>query len=88
MGTGAFVAKSHVQRFLAATSELGYPRDEVAHTDNSFATFLNNPPYVMSGPLSQLPQPYGHSDGAGIARNKAFIVRGPPLTQPRPPMLI
>jgi hypothetical protein len=74
MGTGAFTAKSHVLRFLSAVGEMGYPRDEVGHTDNSFATFLNNAPYVMAGPLSQLPQPFGHSDGAGFARNKAFIV--------------
>lgn len=74
MGTGAFTAKSHVQRFLGAVSKLGYPRDELGHADNSFATFLNNAPYVLSGPLAQLPQPFGHSDGAGIARNKAFIV--------------
>jgi hypothetical protein len=74
VGTGAFTAKSHVQRFLSTVSEIAYPRDEVGHTDNSFTLFQNEPPYVLSNELSQLPQPFGHSDGSGIARNKAFIV--------------
>lgn len=82
VGTGAFTAKSHVLRFLSTITEIGYPRDEVGHADNSFTTFQNEPPYVLSSELAQLPQPFGHSDGAGIARNKAFIVRLPLLFSP------
>lgn len=75
VGTGAFVARIHVQRFLATASVAGYGLDELSHADNSFSLFQNEPPYVLSSRLSPLPQPYGHSDGAGIARNKEFIVR-------------
>ena len=79
VGTGAFVARIHVQRFLATASVAGYGQDELAHADNSFSLFQNEPPYVLTSRLSPLPQPYGHSDGAGIARNKEFIVRSSPF---------
>ncbi|SCV67240.1 BQ2448_5886 [Microbotryum intermedium] len=76
MGTGAFVSKSHVIHYLANLTDLAYPSVELAHADNSFTTFLNRPPYVISSGLTQLPQPFGHSDGKGIARNKAYIHQG------------
>ena len=79
VGTGAFTSRSHVERFLALTGsgagESAYGRDELAHADNSFTTMLNEPPYVLQSALAGLPSPGGHSDGEGIARNKAFIVR-------------
>lgn len=79
VGTGAFTSRQHVERFMRLTSELAYSRDELGHADNSFTLFQNEPPYVLTSKLSQLPSPYGHSDGEGIARNKAFIVsRGAP----------
>lgn len=76
VGTGAFTSREHVERFMRLTSELAYSRDELGHADNSFTLFQNEPPYVLTSKLSQLPSPYGHSDGEGIARNKAFIVSG------------
>ncbi|GAA6004003.1 uncharacterized protein JCM10292_000647, partial [Rhodotorula paludigena] len=76
VGTGAFTSRQHVERFLAQTGELAYSRAELAHADNSFTTFMNEPPYVLQSALSQLPSPHGHSDGEGIARNKAFIYQG------------
>lgn len=74
VGTGAFTSRQHVERFMRLTSELAYSRDELGHADNSFTLFQNEPPYVLTSKLSQLPSPYGHSDGEGIARNKDFIV--------------
>lgn len=54
---------------------LAYPRDELAHADNSFTTFQNEPPYVVTtSELEPLPTPFGHSDGEGIRRNKEYIV--------------
>ncbi|BGP66545.1 CCR4-NOT core subunit cdc39 [Rhodotorula toruloides] len=76
VGTGAFTSRQHVERFMRLTSELAYSRDELGHADNSFTLFQNEPPYVLTSKLSQLPSPYGHSDGEGIARNKAFIHKG------------
>lgn len=52
-----------------------YPREELGHADNSFTLFQNEPPYVLSSELAQLPAPFGHSDGDGLARNKRYIVR-------------
>ncbi|CEQ40826.1 SPOSA6832_02462 [Sporobolomyces salmonicolor] len=75
VGTGAFTSRSHVESFLDTTTSLAYPHEELAHADNSFSLFQNKPPYVLSHKLTQLPQPNGHSDGEGIARNKAYIVR-------------
>ncbi|GAA5849348.1 hypothetical protein JCM9279_006456 [Rhodotorula babjevae] len=78
VGTGAFTSRAHVERFLALTGsgDAAYGRDELAHADNSFTTMLNEPPYVLQSALAGLPSPGGHSDGAGIARNKAFIWQG------------
>ncbi|GAA5872830.1 hypothetical protein JCM1840_005863 [Sporobolomyces johnsonii] len=76
VGTGAFTSRSHVERFLDTTTSLAYPHEELAHADNSFTLFQNEPPYVLSHELAQLPQPNGHSDGDGIARNKAYIQKG------------
>ncbi|SCZ96021.1 BZ3500_MvSof-1268-A1-R1_Chr8-1g09951 [Microbotryum saponariae] len=76
MGTGAFVSKSRVIHYLANLTDVAYPSVELAHADNSFTTFLNQPPYVLSSELTQLPQPFGHSNGKGIARNKAYIHQG------------
>lgn len=74
VGTGAFVARSRVLSFLDTTSEVAYGREELSHADNSFTTLQNDPPVVMSGELVNLPQPFGHSDGEGRARNKMYIV--------------
>lgn len=74
VGTGAFTSRLHVDRFLSLSTLLGYSRDELAHADNSFATFQNEPPYVLTSGLVPLPTPFGHSDGEGIQRNKDFIV--------------
>ncbi|GAA5831629.1 hypothetical protein JCM11251_000776 [Rhodosporidiobolus azoricus] len=76
VGTGAFTSRVHVERFLATITYLGYSRDELAHADNSFTTFLNEPPYVLEGRLAQLPDKGGHSEGEGIGRNKQFIQKG------------
>ncbi|GAA6042739.1 hypothetical protein JCM8097_005558 [Rhodosporidiobolus ruineniae] len=76
VGTGAFTSRTHVERFLATITYLGYSRDELAHADNSFATFMNEPPYVIESRLAQLPDKGGHSEGEGISRNKAFIHQG------------
>ncbi|KAM0747421.1 hypothetical protein T439DRAFT_329152 [Meredithblackwellia eburnea MCA 4105] len=76
VGTGAFVAKSHVTRFLETITTIGYSEEELSHADNSFTLFQNEPPYVLTSELAQLPQPFGHSDGAGIARNKRIIQQG------------
>ncbi|GEM11861.1 CCR4-NOT transcription complex subunit 1 [Rhodotorula toruloides] len=76
VGTGAFTSRQHVERFMRLTSELAYSCDELSHADNSFTLFQNEPPYVLTSKLSQLPSPYGHSDGEGIARNKALIHKG------------
>ena len=74
VGTGAFVSRSRVLSFLDTTSELAYGREELSHADNSFTTLQNDPSMVLSSDLVQLPHPFGHSDGEGIARNKMFIV--------------
>lgn len=76
VGTGAFTSRHHVDRFLSLSTLLAYPRDELAHADNSFTTFQNEPPYVLTtGELDPLPTPLGgHSDGEGIRRNKDYIV--------------
>ncbi|KAK4048899.1 hypothetical protein OIV83_004455 [Microbotryomycetes sp. JL201] len=76
VGTGAFASKRRVRRYLETITALGFDRDLIGHADNAFTTFQNQPPYVMSSSLMQLPSPFGHSDGAGIARNKAFIYQG------------
>lgn len=61
---------------MAITSHLDYSREMLGHADNSFTLFQNEPPYVLaSKTLDQLPSPFGHSDGEGIARNKRYIVR-------------
>lgn len=76
VGTGAFTSRQHVDRFLSLSTLLAYPRDELAHADNSFTTFQNEPPYVLTTTeLEPLPTPFGHSDGEGIRRNKEYIVR-------------
>ncbi|KAL8278044.1 hypothetical protein RQP46_009504 [Phenoliferia psychrophenolica] len=94
VGTGAFVAKSHVVHFLSTISstapEAGgggpgpYGREELGHADNSFTLFQNEPPYVLSSALTQLPAPFGHSDGDGLARNKRYITafRSPDVMRP------
>lgn len=75
VGTGAFTSRRHVDRFLSLSTVLAYPRDELAHADNSFATFQNEPPYVLTSELTPLPTPFGHSSGEdGIRRNKEYIV--------------
>ncbi|GAA5875879.1 hypothetical protein JCM8547_001693 [Rhodosporidiobolus lusitaniae] len=77
LGTGSFVSRSHVERFLATTTFLSYSSEELAHADNSFTTFLNEPPYVLEGGrLAQLPDEGGHSEGEGRRRNKEYIHRG------------
>jgi len=89
VGTGAFTSRFHVERFLALTGSgaSAYGRDELAHADNSFTTMLNEPPYVLQSALAGLPSPGGHSDGEGIARNKAYIVR-PSLSLARSPSFL
>ncbi|GAA5866964.1 hypothetical protein JCM3774_003736 [Rhodotorula dairenensis] len=78
VGTGAFTSRRHVDRFLSLSTVLAYPRDELAHADNSFATFQNEPPYVLTTrELNPLPTPFGHSSGQdGIRRNKEYIQKG------------
>ncbi|GAA5967764.1 hypothetical protein JCM8115_006439 [Rhodotorula mucilaginosa] len=77
VGTGAFTSRQHVDRFLSLSTLLAYPRDELAHADNSFTTFQNEPPYVVTtSELEPLPTPFGHSDGEGIRRNKEYIQKG------------
>ncbi|GAA6025465.1 hypothetical protein JCM8202_003622 [Rhodotorula sphaerocarpa] len=76
VGTGAFTSRQHVDRFLSLAGLLAYPREEWAHADNSFATFQNEPPYVLTGDLVPLPAPFGHSDGDGLQRNKDLIQKG------------
>ncbi|GAA5855579.1 hypothetical protein JCM5353_005456 [Sporobolomyces roseus] len=76
VGTGAFTSRSHVAHFLQSISTLDYPREELAHADNSFTTFLNRPPYVMSHALTEMKYGKGHSDGNGILRNKDYIQKG------------
>ncbi|GAA5988666.1 hypothetical protein JCM10908_003667 [Rhodotorula pacifica] len=76
VGTGAFTSRQHVDRFLSLATLLAYPRDELSHADNSFTTFQNEPPYVLTGELVPLPTPFGHSDGEGIQRNKEYIQKG------------
>ncbi|GAA6009378.1 hypothetical protein JCM10207_003754 [Rhodosporidiobolus poonsookiae] len=76
VGTGAFTSRTHVERFLATTTYLGYSRDELAHADNSFTSFMNEPPYVIESGLAQLPDAGGHSEREGRQRNKEFIQSG------------
>ncbi|GAA5999501.1 hypothetical protein JCM5350_002780 [Sporobolomyces pararoseus] len=78
LGTGAFTSRNHVARYLDAVTTLDFPRDELAHADNSFTTFLNNPPYVLgSGAIIEMKTGKGYSDGEkGDLRNQLYIQKG------------
>ncbi|GAA5909510.1 uncharacterized protein JCM6883_003969 [Sporobolomyces salmoneus] len=78
LGTGAFTSRTHVANYLDAVSTLDLPRDELAHADNSFTTFLNNPPYVMgSNAIVEMKAAAGYSDGSkGDLRNQLYIQKG------------
>ncbi|GAA5872920.1 hypothetical protein JCM16303_006879 [Sporobolomyces ruberrimus] len=78
LGTGAFVARRHVASYLEAVSSIDFPRDELAHADNSFTTFLNRPPYVMSSNgIVEMKTGTGYSDGVkGDLRNHDYIQKG------------
>jgi hypothetical protein len=76
LGTGAFTSRNHVANYLEAVSTLDFPRDELAHADNSFTTFLNNPPYVVgSNAIIEMKSGKGYSDGEkGDLRNQLYTV--------------
>ncbi|GAA6009552.1 hypothetical protein JCM11491_003601 [Sporobolomyces phaffii] len=78
LGTGAFSSRAHVVNYLEAVSTIDFPRDELAHADNSFATFLNEPPYVLSsGAVVEMKTGKGYSDGKrGNLRNEIYIQKG------------
>lgn len=77
LGTGAFTSRAHVASYLEAVSTIDMPKDELAHADNSFTTFLNNPPYVLgSNAIVEMKTGRGYSDGKrGDLRNQVYIVR-------------
>ncbi|GAA5969540.1 hypothetical protein JCM3765_002659 [Sporobolomyces pararoseus] len=78
LGTGAFTSRNHVARYLEAVTTLDFPRDELAHADNSFTTFLNSPPISMgSNAIVEMKTGKGYSDGEkGDSRNKLYIQKG------------
>ncbi|GAA5846050.1 hypothetical protein JCM3766R1_001350, partial [Sporobolomyces carnicolor] len=78
LGTGAFTSRAHVASYLEAVSTIDMPKDELAHADNSFTTFLNNPPYVLgSNAIVEMKTGRGYSDGKrGDLRNQVYIQKG------------
>lgn len=53
---------------------------ELSMLDNSFTTYQNDPPFVLSGELLPMPQPGAFTAGDGTVgdrRNELFIVGTP-----------
>jgi hypothetical protein len=75
LGTGAFVQKAVVQRFLRLSGLVELDKTEFQYADMYFSTFLNQAPYQTETELTELPQEHAFSGEVnGIARNKYHMV--------------
>ncbi|CAG8717752.1 27725_t:CDS:2 [Gigaspora margarita] len=73
VGTGAFVSRDNVVRFLKMASITEMDPTEFAYGDMYFTTFMNQVPYQLENELMELPQENAFSAGEGRIRNKIYM---------------
>ncbi|CAG8580340.1 9758_t:CDS:2 [Acaulospora morrowiae] len=73
VGTGAFVSRENVVRFLKMTSVTEMDPVEFTFGDMYFTTFMNQVPYQLENELQELSQKNAFSAGEGMIRNKIYM---------------
>ncbi|KAL1914982.1 uncharacterized protein VTP21DRAFT_7687 [Calcarisporiella thermophila] len=76
VGTGAFVSRENVVRFMRLASETQMDPTEFAYGDMYFTTYMNQPPYQLENDLVELPQYKAFSAGDGWRRNEIYMHKG------------